>query len=270
MPLYTPRRRAPLVVGAVVVLLLILAGAALFLKRYEIQRWVQRSQLPEPVPYREISPSPLPTTTPPTARSSPLSTTAALPAEMNLAIPFTPQAPHANWDPPYKEFCEEASVLMAMSFLQGEAIPNPETADRKMLAIKTFEDKRFGYYEDTTAEETATIIREHYKYPQVRLLTNPTVHDIKRAVAGGHPVIVPAAGRLLGNPYFQQPGPIYHMLVIKGYTNKGQFIVNDPGTRRGADFLYSEATIMNAIHDWPGNDQIERGRKVILIVGENN
>ncbi len=57
------------------------------------------------------------------------------------------------------------------------------------------------------------------------------------------------------------------MLVIKGYTADGKFITNDPGTRRGADFLYSAATLLNANHDWRADGKVDRGRKVVLIVG---
>ena len=34
--------------------------------------------------------------------------------EINLDIPFTSQAPSLNWDQPYQDFCEEASILMAV------------------------------------------------------------------------------------------------------------------------------------------------------------
>jgi hypothetical protein len=57
------------------------------------------------------------------------------------------------------------------------------------------------------------------------------------------------------------------MLVIKGYTSAEKFITNDPGTRRGADFLYDENVIMEAMHDWRVDKNIDLGKKVIIIVG---
>lgn len=185
---------------------------------------------------------------------------------VNLAVPFTVQAPNANWDEIHQEFCEEASVLMAVSYIKGWDIPNAEVADQKMFEIKTFEEKRFGYYKDTTAEETAEIIREFYAIKNVKVVYEPTVEDIKKALSEKKVVLAPAAGRQLSNPYFRQPGPLYHMLVIKGYTKEGNFITNDPGTRRGADFIYKPDVLMNAIHDWNGGD-VNNGRKVIIIVG---
>ena len=50
----------------------------------------------------------------------------------------------------------------------------------------------------------------------------------------GVPVLLPAAGRLLRNPYFSGQGPLYHMLVVKGYTRDGKIITDDPGTRLAA------------------------------------
>lgn len=270
--------------ASAVVLILVIAALGYYW-RHDLLRAFERSTLPEPVEYplaaiaspqRALLPKSgtrtesTPTFSPPYQGGDSRGGTGAsgeLPSEINLAVPFTPQAPHANWSLPYKEFCEEASVLMAASYINKQKIPTPEFADAEMLKIRDFEVKRFGYYEDTTAEETAAIIREYYQYDRVKVLVNPTVENIKQAVAGGQLVIMPAAGRLLGNPYFTPPGPLYHMLVIKGYTKDGRFIVNDPGTRRGADFTYTPETLMNAMHDWRADGVIELGRKAVIIVG---
>lgn len=215
--------------------------------------------VPAAIPYRPTPAITASATVAPTPTDTPV-------PEINLDIPFTSQAPHRNWDLPYKEFCEEASVLMAISYVKGLAIPNADFANARMLEIKSFEEKRFGYYEDTSTEETAAIIKEFYKFPAVKVVANPSITDIKLALSQGKAVIVPAAGRQLGNPYYTQPGPLYHMLVIKGYTRDGKFITNDPGTRRGADFIYEPDVLWNAIHDW-NNGDVDKGKKVMLIVG---
>ncbi len=263
-------RRITWTVG--ITLVVVTSGAAIAYYRHDISRSVERASLPQEIQYGQAvqtAASQRPTSV--SASATPVVTTKTSPQpllpEVNLAVPFTVQAPHANWDDPYGEFCEEASVLMAISYIKGEKIPNADVADAKLLAIKAFEDQRFGYYKDTTVAETVTIIKEFYNYKNVKLLQNPTASDIKSSLAAGKLVVIPAAGRLLGNPYFTAPGPIYHMLVIKGYTTDGKFITNDPGTRHGADYLYTENTIMNAIHDWPGNENIEQGEKVVIIIG---
>lgn len=197
---------------------------------------------------------------------------ASVPAEKNLAVPFTSQAPHANWDDDHEEFCEEAAVLMVGRFFRGQPIYSPDDAETALQRIKTWEVEHLGFYFDTTAAETAQAVTGVYGL-KIDLKVNPTVDDIKAAVAAGYPVIVPAAGRELGNPNFTAPGPIYHNLVIRGYTKDGKFITNDPGTRKGNAYLYDQGVVMSAMHDWvPAGDRTIRahgdatGRKVILIV----
>lgn len=221
----------------------------------------------------KTSPVPLPPAvgydsekTPPAPDSVSGAPDAALPAEVNLAIPFTSQAPRQNWDLPYQEFCEEASTLMAASYVKNESLAGPDDADSKMLTIKDFEEKRFGFYKDTNAEETAVILTEYFGLSRVEVVFDPTEQNLKKALSGGKAVIVPAAGRELKNPNYKRPGPLYHMLVVKGYTKTGDFITNDPGTRNGADYVYKPSVLLNAIHDWNRGD-VYKGKKVAIIVG---
>lgn len=186
-----------------------------------------------------------------------------LPSTINLKIPFAPQAPFANWGLPYQEACEEAAVIMAHRFFTGQKLTT-KIMDEEILKLVEWEKKTFGYYEDTNAQEIARILREYFGYLGVEVRYTFTVEDIKREIAKGHPVIVPAAGRLLPNPYFRRPGPIYHALVIKGYT-KTKIITNDPGTRRGADFLYDPQALMNALHEWNPKNILD-GRKAMIVV----
>lgn len=190
-----------------------------------------------------------------------------LPVSMNLAVPFTSQAPQGNWDEPYQEACEEASVYMVHAYFTGvdEGKIPASTADEALLQIVQFEMELYGFYKDTTAEQTGMFAELMYGHTY-QVLRDPTIEDIQRKLVQGHPVIVPAAGRLLGNPYFTAPGPLYHMLVIRGYTQDGQFIVNDPGTSRGEAYLYDFDTIMNAMHDWNNGGEITEGGKVVLVL----
>lgn len=200
-----------------------------------------------------------------------------LPQGINLAVPFTSQAPHANWDLPYKETCEEASLLMVARYKNGEPIVSAEDADQEILKLVEFQNDYFGDpaklgqshaergdYKDTTAEQTAEIARTYYGFKNTEVMYDFTIDNIKAALSGGHPVMVPAAGRKLGNPYFRRPGPLYHMLVIRGYT-KDKFITNDPGTKRGEGFVYDHDVLMNAVHDWNGGE-VESGQKVMIVM----
>ncbi len=188
------------------------------------------------------------------------------PAELNLDIPFTSQAPHANWGLPYQEACEEASILMSARFLQGRGIAGPDDANAAIVELVNYNVEELGQPIDTTAEQTANIIENFYDL-KTEVLYDWTWDDVKEALTQGYPVILPAAGRQLGNPNFTAPGPIYHMVVVKGYT-KNIIITNDPGTRKGADYQYSYDTLTTANHDW-NNGDVPNGEKVIIIVKPN-
>lgn len=191
-----------------------------------------------------------------------------LPDSVNLAVPFTPQAPDANWNEPYQEMCEEASVYMIERYYAGEpeGMISAEKADADLLEIIAFENELFGDYRDTTAEQVSVFSEMMFGFSLVKVFEDPTVEQIKEHLAAGRPVLVPAAGRLLGNPYFTAPGPKYHMLVLRGYTADNQFITNDPGTRKGEAYLYDFDTILYAMHDWNGGEEITEGKKVIIVI----
>jgi len=225
-------------------------------KAAEVSKEADNTEVEKPLPSKE-QPKPTPA-------SAPSSVT--LPGEVNLAVPFISQAPFKKWDEDHEEFCEEASLLMAESYLAGIASVAPDEAEKKLQEIKAFEMKRFGFFKDTTAEQTATILREFYKRTEVKVKYDPTLEDIKQALADGKVVILPAAGRMLGNPHFSGAGPVYHMILIKGYTRDDKIITNDPGTQFGANYLYSPEVIMRAMHDWNGGN-VDAGKKVIIIVG---
>jgi hypothetical protein len=190
-------------------------------------------------------------------------TNSPIPGELNLDVPFTSQAPEAVWDYTHEEACEEAAIFMANRYFKGEAINGPEGAEEGIQQIIAWEKENLGFFESTTAEETARVIKEFLNL-KAETIKNPTVIDIKEAISRNELVLVPASGRDIGNPFYKAPGPLYHFLLIKGYT-ADKFITNDAGTKRGANYPYDFKTILNANHDWNGGDVLS-GDKVIILV----
>ena len=187
-----------------------------------------------------------------------------LPREINLDVPYTVQAPHANWNEPYQNACEEAAILMVDHFYKGKEIPSKEYADKELLKLVDYQNKTLGDYKDTDTEETAQILRDYFGFKNVKVVWDPSIEDIKRELAKGRPVVVPCYGRGLGNPNYTSPGPIYHMLVIKGYRGN-KFITNDAGTRKGREYIYDMQVVINAVHDWNDGD-IQNGEKAMITV----
>jgi hypothetical protein len=92
------------------------------------------------------------------------------------------------------------------------------------------------------------------------------VESLKKMLAQGKPVIIPAAGKELQNPYFSGSGPWYHMLVVTGY-DRTYFYTNDVGTGHGERYPYPQQMLIDTIHDWAGKDElIGQGRKVMMTL----
>jgi peptidase C39-like protein len=191
----------------------------------------------------------------------------ALPKTVALKVPFTPQAPTANWDQLHNEACEEASALMAGAYFGGNTDPTltAEYAEREISKLVAWEEQNFGYHLDTTAAETAKMIEQVYGL-KTRLVPDFNENDFKGELAQGHLVLVSTDGRLLGNPNYKRPGPPHHMLVVKGY-NGGGIVTNDPGTKNGRNYTYDFGTINSAAGDWDhAKKAVDTAKKVAIIV----
>lgn len=181
-------------------------------------------------------------------------------SEINLAVPFTIQSPDQKWNEPYKEGCEEASILMAQAFLNNDGI----TVDSALKDIGEMIDWQMENYNghfDLPASTTAQMARDFLNL-KVKLVYLESIEDIKEIIKTGYPLILPTAGRELGNPNFRNEGPLYHMLVVKGF--KGDLIItNDPGTRKGENYIYNSDILWNAIADW--DEELENPDQSIKV-----
>ncbi|MFA7286832.1 MAG: C39 family peptidase [Patescibacteria group bacterium] len=194
-----------------------------------------------------------------------------LPVKINITVPFTSQAPFGDWDDQrQQDGCEEASTLMAARWITGESL-NPTTALAELMKIFSWEVEAFGASNDTNAADTARILTDYFKVPQVTVSRDVSVASIRSALASGKVVIVPTDGQALGNPYFSGDGPERHMLIIIGYDDSTKrFIVNDPGTKRGASYQYNYDVLFDAIREYPSgvHQPIVADRKAMIIVAK--
>ena len=184
------------------------------------------------------------------------------------SVPFSPQAPFGKWsEPRYKSGCEEASIAMAIKWLFKKPLTQEE-AGAEIKSLAAYEKERYGYFEDTSASDTAKLMREYYKAGTVSVDYNVSIEKIKKALAEGELVITPMNGRVIGNRFYTPPGPERHMILIIGYDDKtGEFITNDPGTKRGAGLRYRYEIFFKGIRDYPsGRDVPLTGTKKAMIV----
>ncbi len=184
---------------------------------------------------------------------------------------FTSQAPSGQWhNEIFQDGCEEASTLMAINWAMKNNRPlSTKEMEKEILALSNFENKNYGFYLDVSLADVYKTIQDYYHYKNIKFLEEVTKKDLINALYQSAVVIVPADGRLLGNPFFVPPGPAYHTLLIVGYDPiKKVFIVNDPGTRRGDHYHYGEDVLYKAIRDYPSgyHKTVKENHKRAIIV----
>lgn len=217
-----------------------------------------------------------------TQSSSSPSTLNPSPLTLLLPVPFTSQAPTANWDQLHNEACEEADAIMSAAYFlelpspihgegSGERLTSsnqnldPKLVESEIAKLTQWEDQNLGYHLDTTAAETAQMIESVYGL-KTKLINNFSAEDIKNELAQNRLVIISEYGRALGNPYYKSPGPIHHMLLIKGYDGNN-FITNDSGTKNGRNYIYTFDVIYNAAADWDhATNNVDLNRKIMIVV----
>lgn len=189
-----------------------------------------------------------------------------------LNIPFTSQAPFGNWaDLRQEDGCEEASVLMIMSWIDKWDLA-PEKAEQEIIAISEYEQTLFGEFRETSLQDTANrILRSYFGYDNFEIRYGIDAKDIKSELYKGNAVIVAVNGQILLNPFYTPPGPRDHMIVIQGYDHDTkEFITNDPGTRHGEGFRYTEDLLIQSLQDYPtGNHESIAGIVKGMIVIKN-
>jgi len=198
----------------------------------------------------------------PPATSEPDNLPVSLPEELNLKMTFYAQAPFGNWDYPWQETCEEASVLL----IANEYLKKSWTADQfndELLKLVEWEKTTFGDYKHTSVIQTVKILNEYLELKTL-VYDNPTFEDVQKVLARGHFIVMTFAGKKLGNPFYKNGGPNYHAMVIKGYKKGEKIITSDVGTRNGENYVYSWKTINNAMHDYA--EPIEDGAKRMIEV----
>lgn len=168
-------------------------------------------------------------------------------------VPFTSQAPYGKWsDLRQEDGCEEASSLMAVKWARNEKLTSEE-ALKEILGSSDYTLKKYQEYRDLSITDTLNwVIKDYFNYNNAAILKDITLDKIIAELTKGNVIIAPINGQIVGNPYFVAPGPINHMLVIRGYDpDKKVFITNDPGTRRGELYEYNEQVLYKAIRTYP-------------------
>ncbi len=178
---------------------------------------------------------------------------------VELDVPYTIQAP--SWqggDERFQDACEEVNSLMAMEWVKHDPaqILDKSGVEKEVLAMEDYEQKNFKSVVDTSAQDTADrIIKGYFNYKNVEVKPVKSSDDIVRELVQGKVVITPMNGQVINNPHYKYPGPMRHMILVRGYdAEKHEFITNDSGMKDGAEYRYPEKVFWGGIRDYPSGD----------------
>ena len=197
-----------------------------------------------------------------------------LPTAVILPVPFTSQAPLNNWAD-RQHTCEEASLVMVDRYLRGDHSGNlidPRTADAAINQITGWKPAV-----DLTSQQVGEVAQRNLGYAY-KVLPSDRL-NMKQQLSLGRPLIVGVRTHGLGNPnypgyrtHFEQAGySVSHYLVVVGYNQSDQYILNDPGLTRGHGYVISYDQLMHAIDDLDqAYPALNSGRVFVVLAPTTN
>jgi hypothetical protein len=175
-----------------------------------------------------------------------------LPDAVLLPVPFTSQAPLNNWAD-RQHTCEEASIVMVNLYLKGDhsgALIDPRTADAAINQVTAWKPAV-----DLTVQQVGEVAQKNLGWA-FKVLPSDRL-NMKQQLALGRPLIVGVRTHGLGNAnypgyrtHFEQAGySVSHYLVVIGYDQGDNYILNDPGLTKGKGYHITYDQLMHAIDD---------------------
>ncbi len=185
-------------------------------------------------------------------------------------VPFLVQAPLNGWgDYRLAQGCEEAAAIMAVAWAKEQTFISPSQGRKQIIAISNWEKKNFGYYVDTSIQDTANhIIKDYLKYDKIEVKENISTDDIINALDQGNIVLVAINGRKVDSPYYRKPGPLHHTVVVIGYDPATEiFTINDPGSIHGANWKVKKGILQTGLQNYQsGNGTSRKALPPAMIV----
>jgi len=186
--------------------------------------------------------------------------TETLPSKFLLDVQFQSQAPFGDWSQPYQDACEEAAIIIVEHYFNQQSL-SKEVMKSEIDSSVVWQIKNWGGHHDLPADQILKLAEDYYNLTG-KVVRDYSLNDMKVLIHSGKPILAPTAGRKLGNPNFSGAGPEYHNIVIIGYDDlRGVFITNDPGTRKGENYIYKYQTVLSAI----SGPQEDMKKEVIVI-----
>lgn len=189
-----------------------------------------------------------------------------LPARVLLQVPFTTQAPLADWAQ-HQESCEAATLTMLVHYWQHDSsvVIDPQVADASIRQIDTWKPQA-----DLTDTMLGDLAQQHFGYVYRTVPNDP--QSIAEQLSAGRPLIAEVRTHGLGNPHYpgysthyEQAGwSVPHFVLIIGYDSSGVWL-NDAGITLGRGYHISYDQLTHAIDDLNANYQALANGNVLLV-----
>ncbi|MBT3539460.1 hypothetical protein HOF40_02155 [Candidatus Parcubacteria bacterium] len=100
---------------------------------------------------------------------------------VELAVPFSPQAPDGIWTEPWRTACEETSTMLIEMFYFGYSKEKVDAsvAKKKIELLVSLENKYLGLNKDNNAKQIVEIINKFLPW-EAYVVKNPTLDQIKK------------------------------------------------------------------------------------------
>jgi len=176
---------------------------------------------------------------------------------------FFSQAPYGNWNQPYQDACEEASLLIGYYYIKNMN-KTKDQYNKDLLKMVKLEMDMLWYFESTTIMEMKQIINTRDPSIKAKIIEHPSIRDIEKEISQNHAVIAPFYGKWINNPHYASWWPEYHFMVIKWY-DQSNFITHDVWTIRWANRNYPKSLLMEHMHDWNRIDVQKWAPRILVL-----
>lgn len=183
-----------------------------------------------------------------------------------LNVPYASQVPLGNWnDPRQQDGCEEASIAMALAWVNSATYLMPEEVERDIIRTSEYERAMWGFFQDTNAQDTAKLLTDYYLYEDVIVKENITAEDIKMELASNRVVLITLNTRATGLPIYRT-GPVRHTIVVTGYDDStDKLVIHDPLYREIQNYWISSSAINKALRNYDSGNHLPTANGTALI-----
>ncbi len=185
--------------------------------------------------------------------------------KVHLAVPFWSQAPEKDWNQPWQDACEEASIIQSAHYVKWVPLDS-QKMKQEILKLVDVQNDLFWDYVDTTIQQTKELYLAYYgSWDRVEIIQDPSIDQMKEQLEKWRTIVTPLAWKLLKNKFYTDGWPRYHMLTVVWY-DETWFITNDVWTKNWEWYHYPYERFMSAIHDFVPVWNIISWEKKILVI----